>query len=192
MQSGRASAGFLLVPRRWASQRHHCAITKMVLLMEVCINTTTQAQLEANIEHLSVEQTNLYNDLPAKHKAAFLATIPAPVEPQGNMHIRVLRAGRMIGTLTIGKSLAYACDNLEGTLQYDSDRLYAGEITTEELLAEYADPTSESHLEFIPTRSMEPPTARMANHSKQVKGRPAAANGGGFAPSRAATHDVGA
>jgi hypothetical protein len=106
------------------------------------------------------------------------------------MHIRVLRGGKMMGTLTVGKSLAYACDNLEGTLQYDSDRMYSGAVTEEELLANYADPTSEDYLEFIPTRSIDPPDARMANHSKQVKGKPASE--GGFAPKRGASHDVGA
>ena len=155
------------------------------------ITQTINAQLEANIEHLSTKQVDLYNALPAKHKADFLATIPVPAEPQGNIHVRVIRGGKMIGTLTVGKSLAFACDNLEGTLQYDSDRLYAGEISTAELLASYADPDSENYLEFVMTRSMDPPDARMARHSKQVKGKPAT-NGGGFAPSRAATHDVGA
>ena len=140
------------------------------------MSNTKNAQLEANIEHLTAEQAAFYNSLPNTQKAAYLATLPAPVIAEGNMHILVKRGGKTIGALTVGRSLAYACDNLEGLLQRDSDRMYAGEVTEAQLKAAYSDPNSEDYLEFIPTRSIDPPENRLATYSKQTKGR-AAANG---------------
>lgn len=137
----------------------------------------------AQTAHLTTEQMAVYELLTTnKQRDAFLASIPVPAEPQGNMHIRVIYHGKMIGTLTVGKSLAYACDNLEGLLQRDSDALYSGTKTTAEVMADY------EGLEFVPTRSMDPPDERLAGYSKQDKRR----NTNGINPAAQPTVNLGA
>jgi len=147
------------------------------------ITQTNAATLEAQTEHLTVEQTAFYNMLSNNaQREAYLASIPVPSDPEGNMHIRVTYDDKFIGTLTIGKSLAYACDNLEGLLQRDSDALYAGSTTTADVLADYAE-----KLRFTPVRSMDPPESRLAGHSKQDKRR----NANGVNPAAQPTVNLG-
>ena len=103
------------------------------------MNLTSKAQLEGNIEHLSAEQTEFFNALPASKQAAFLALIPAPVVKTGPLYpVFTFKGEKVLGipTWKLAKSFIGGGD-MADIIDAQSVAIKAGTKTTAEANADW-------------------------------------------------------
>lgn len=93
----------------------------------------------SNIDHLSAEQTEFYNALPATKQAAFLSLIPAPVVHTGPLYpVFTFKGEKVLGMPTW--KLAWSSiggGDMADIIDAQSAAIKAGTMTTDEANAEW-------------------------------------------------------
>ena len=93
----------------------------------------------SNTDHLSPEQTEFFNALPATKQAAFLALIPAPVVKTGPLYpVFTFKGAKVLGipTWKLAKSFIGGGD-MADVIDAQSASIKAGTMTTDEANAEW-------------------------------------------------------
>ena len=103
------------------------------------MNSTSKAQLEGNIEHLTAGQTALFNTLNQKQQAAFLVEFPAPVAKTGPLYpVFTFKGEKVLGipTWKLAKSFIGGGD-MADIIDAQSVAIKAGTKTTAEANADW-------------------------------------------------------
>ncbi len=136
------------------------------------MNTTVTAQL-VGIEHLSAEQTEFYNALPATKQAAFLSLIPVPVVKSGPLYpVFTFEGEKVLGLPTF--KLAWSSiggGKMADIIDAQTAKIKAGELTTDEANAKWGMILVHSDDTELDTGDLDTAGARSARQARDAEYR---------------------
>lgn len=140
------------------------------------MNSPKTAQLEANTEHLSAEQTEFYNALPATKQAAFLALIPVPEAPvvhTGPLYpVFTYKGAKALGipTWKLAKSFIGG-GKMADIIDAQSAAIKAGTMTTDEANADWGMDLVHSDDSDFDTGELDTAAARATRETRDAEYR---------------------